>query len=152
MVPGVGIEPTRPYGHGILSPERLPVPPPRRSFIVEGPRPSAHDTGAPRRAPGRVDTPCLRPLLMYNVPMKGFTVAEARARFGDLLDEAEQGNAVAIERHGVRFILRAEPAAPAREASALFEWLDPAVEAGQWSWDMTPGGVKFKGTRRRARR
>ncbi len=29
MVPGVGIEPTRPEGHGILSPERLPVPPPR---------------------------------------------------------------------------------------------------------------------------
>jgi hypothetical protein len=31
LVPGVGIEPTRPYGHGILSPERLPVPPPRLS-------------------------------------------------------------------------------------------------------------------------
>ena len=28
-VPGAGIEPARPYGHGILSPERLPVPPPR---------------------------------------------------------------------------------------------------------------------------
>jgi hypothetical protein len=31
LVPGVGIEPTRPYGHGILSPERLPIPPPRRT-------------------------------------------------------------------------------------------------------------------------
>jgi hypothetical protein len=29
ILPGVGIEPTRPEGHGILSPERLPVPPPR---------------------------------------------------------------------------------------------------------------------------
>jgi L-amino acid N-acyltransferase YncA len=29
MVPGVGIEPTRPLGPGILSPVRLPVPPPR---------------------------------------------------------------------------------------------------------------------------
>ena len=29
-VPGVGIEPTRPFGQGILSPLRLPVPPPRR--------------------------------------------------------------------------------------------------------------------------
>jgi hypothetical protein len=34
QVPGVGIEPTRPYGHGILSPERLPVPPPRPAAIV----------------------------------------------------------------------------------------------------------------------
>ena len=29
LVPGAGIEPTRPYGPGILSPVRLPVPPPR---------------------------------------------------------------------------------------------------------------------------
>ena len=28
-MPGPGIEPGRPEGHGILSPERLPVPPPR---------------------------------------------------------------------------------------------------------------------------
>ena len=32
LVPGAGIEPARPEGHGILSPERLPVPPPRRAF------------------------------------------------------------------------------------------------------------------------
>jgi hypothetical protein len=31
-VPGAGIEPARPSGHGILSPERLPVPPPRRVY------------------------------------------------------------------------------------------------------------------------
>jgi hypothetical protein len=37
MVPGVGIEPTRPYGHGILSPERLPVPPPRPGVPVYQP-------------------------------------------------------------------------------------------------------------------
>ena len=30
LVPGVGIEPTRPCGHTILSRKRLPVPPPRR--------------------------------------------------------------------------------------------------------------------------
>ena len=36
-LPGVGIEPTRPEGHGILSPERLPVPPPRRALIVRAP-------------------------------------------------------------------------------------------------------------------
>jgi hypothetical protein len=31
-MPGVGIEPTRPFGPRILSPVRLPVPPPRRIF------------------------------------------------------------------------------------------------------------------------
>ena len=35
VVPGVGIEPTRPYGHGILSPERLPIPPPRLGSFYE---------------------------------------------------------------------------------------------------------------------
>jgi hypothetical protein len=29
LVPGIGIEPTRPCGHRILSPARLPVPPAR---------------------------------------------------------------------------------------------------------------------------
>lgn len=33
-MPGAGIEPARPEGHGILSPERLPVPPPRRRAII----------------------------------------------------------------------------------------------------------------------
>src|SRR5688500_15753020 len=33
-MPEVGVEPTRPEGHGILSPARLPVPPLRRDSIV----------------------------------------------------------------------------------------------------------------------
>ena len=32
LVPGEGIEPTRPYGRGILSPVRLPVSPPRQKI------------------------------------------------------------------------------------------------------------------------
>ena len=31
MVPRVGLEPTRPKGHRILSPARLPIPPPGHS-------------------------------------------------------------------------------------------------------------------------
>ncbi len=27
VVPGVGLEPTRPFGQGILNPSRLPIPP-----------------------------------------------------------------------------------------------------------------------------
>ena len=41
--------------------------------------------------------------LVYTVHMKLLKVAEARARFGELLDHAEQGDDVFIERNGVRF-------------------------------------------------
>ena len=34
MVPGAGIEPAQPYGRGILSPLRLPVPPPGRGALL----------------------------------------------------------------------------------------------------------------------
>jgi hypothetical protein len=35
MVPGEGIEPSIPYGRGILSPQRIPVPPPRPVWRCE---------------------------------------------------------------------------------------------------------------------
>jgi hypothetical protein len=84
--------------------------------------------------------------------MKGFTVAEARARFGDLLDQAEQGEAVVIERRGVRFTLRSEALAAPRQPAPFFEWLNPDVEAGQWTWELTKSGAKFRGRRARKRR
>jgi hypothetical protein len=84
---------------------------------------------------------------MYAV--KGFTVAEARARFGDLLDQAEQGQPVVIERRGVRFTLSSETEHPRRSAAPFFEWLDPDVEAGQWTWTMSKAGAAF---RRRGRK
>ena len=34
VVPGAGIEPARPYGHKILSLERLPIPPSRQDVLV----------------------------------------------------------------------------------------------------------------------
>jgi hypothetical protein len=84
--------------------------------------------------------------------MKGFTVAEARARFGDLLDQAEHGDTVVIERHGVRFVLQAEPKRPAPVGVQPFEWLDPVVEAGEWTWDLASAGVRFRPRRRQPRR
>ena len=86
---------------------------------------------------------------MYVV--KGFTVSEARARFGDLLDQAEQGEAVVIERRGVRFTLRSEAAPTAPPMRPFFDWIDPAVESGQWTWALTRSGAKFQGKRRRTR-
>jgi antitoxin (DNA-binding transcriptional repressor) of toxin-antitoxin stability system len=83
--------------------------------------------------------------------MSDMKVAEARARFGQLLDEAEKGRPVSIERRGVRFRLIAEPPAPAKRSRRppLFEFVDPAVSAGQWSWKAGPRGLAFVPRRRR---
>jgi hypothetical protein len=87
--------------------------------------------------------------MVYNVHlMKGYKVSEARARFGDLLDEAEAGDVVFIQRHGVTFSLRAEgsPAKRAQPVSTI-TWAHPAVEAGQWTWEEGPDGLEFVDTR-----
>ena len=83
--------------------------------------------------------------------MKSFKVAEARARFGDLLDQAEQGTPVVIERKGVRFMLQAQrmPTQAVRP-DRLFEGVDSAVLNGEWTWVLGSGGLRFRA--RRARR
>jgi antitoxin (DNA-binding transcriptional repressor) of toxin-antitoxin stability system len=85
--------------------------------------------------------------------MKLFKVAEARARFGEILDEAESGATVVIERRGVRFELAA--AAPARTSSSskalLFDHVDPDLIDGQWTWKPGSKGLTFA-ARRRTRR
>lgn len=80
--------------------------------------------------------------------MKGYRVAEARARFGALLDEAEEGEIVFIERHGIRFTLMAENlrAKPGGPVSTI-TWAHPAVRAGQWTWEDGPDGLDFVDTR-----
>jgi antitoxin (DNA-binding transcriptional repressor) of toxin-antitoxin stability system len=70
-------------------------------------------------------------------------VSEARARFGEILDEAEQGSPVVIERRGVRFRLVAEPRAARRSAGRLFEYVDRDVMSANWTWQQGPGGVRF---------
>ncbi len=82
--------------------------------------------------------------------MKHYKVAEARARFGDLLDEAEHGSPVVIERHGVRFTLVAEPAAARHSPSGqLFRAVDSRVMSGQWTWASTARGLRFRARRTR---
>jgi hypothetical protein len=85
---------------------------------------------------------------MYNVhAMKPLKVAEARARFGEVLDEAEQGAPVFIERRGVRF--RVSVDAPAkRTPRTTFAFVDAAVLDGQWGWEQGPTGVRFKAHRK----
>lgn len=89
---------------------------------------------------------------MYNVRvMKQLKVAEARARFGEILDEAEKGMPVFIERRGIRFRLAVEAGArKSADKPRLFEKVDPVVMAGQWSWSEGPKGLRFT-ARRKAR-
>lgn len=90
---------------------------------------------------------------MYNVHMKRFTVSEARARFGDVLDAAEEGGEVVIERRGVRFLVQAEtPPARVTKRASLIEYLDPSIEAGDWTWEYVRGGLRFRPRRRIRRR
>lgn len=81
---------------------------------------------------------------------KAFRVAEARARFGEILDEAEKGGDVFIERRGVRFRVVADRArSRKRTGTRLFDHVDPAVASGRWTWEPASGGVRFTPRRRR---
>ena len=80
--------------------------------------------------------------------MKRYSVVHVRERLADVLDEVEQGNPVVIERRGVRYVLRVEPAARKRSAKSAIETIDPAVESGQWQWTPTAKGTRFSGRRR----
>jgi prevent-host-death family protein len=87
---------------------------------------------------------------MYNVhAMKFLKVAEARARFGEVLDQAEAGAPVLIERRGVRFRVVVD-GAPKRRAAASFDYVDDEVIDGQWTWEPGDAGISFK-ARRKAR-
>lgn len=82
--------------------------------------------------------------------MSHMKVSEARARFGEILDEAEKGTPVLIERRGVRFRLTAEPGQPVKAAEApLFDFVDAAVMTGQWTWKAGAKGLAFAPRRKR---
>jgi len=81
--------------------------------------------------------------------MKRYTVAEARARFSDLLDAAENGQAAVIERRGVRFVIRPEGTRKRTSGRKLIEYVAPEVAKGQWTWELGDAGLKFRGRRRR---
>jgi prevent-host-death family protein len=89
---------------------------------------------------------------MYNVQiMKRYRATAARQHFSDLLDAAERGEEVVIERRGVRFRVEPLPVSKRpKRRKPFFKVLDPAVEAGQWSWEWEPGkDLRFVDTRKR---
>jgi antitoxin (DNA-binding transcriptional repressor) of toxin-antitoxin stability system len=87
---------------------------------------------------------------MYNVQVaKEYTVAAVRERLAEALDEAERGEPVFIERRGVTYRLSVEPKPRRRTSrSPRIDILDPALEAGQWTWDWRGRELRLR-TRRR---
>jgi hypothetical protein len=71
--------------------------------------------------------------------------ATARQHFSGLLDAAERGDRVVIERRGVQFELgvRRPPPARARRTS-LVEAMDCAVERGAWTWRADGNALVFE--------
>jgi prevent-host-death family protein len=77
--------------------------------------------------------------------MRRYSVAQARERFAEVLDAAESGQAVVIERRGVRFVVaasRPRGRRPGRRRSVIRR-IDPAVVAGEWTWTWKADGLRF---------
>ena len=83
--------------------------------------------------------------------MKRYSAAQVRERLADVLNEAEQGIPIVIERRGVRYVLKVERPRRQRKSRSAIEVLDPAVAAGEWQWTFTAHGLRFGGRRRRRR-
>ncbi len=82
--------------------------------------------------------------------MKRYSVAQARAHFSELLDTAEAGGSVVIERRGARFRLKPERARKRCQARAsIIAHVDPIVLEGRWTWELGNEGLRFVGRRRR---
>jgi len=85
--------------------------------------------------------------------MKRYSVAQARIHFSHLLDAAEAGDAVVIERRGTRFRLETDRSRPAVRRTAkprsVIEYVDPVVLEGQWTWQWADGGLRFTPRRKR---
>lgn len=77
--------------------------------------------------------------------MKRYSAAVARSRLAEVLDLAERGDSVIIERRGIRFVVRVQ--APKKRKRApkrpRIEILDAAVESGQWSWAWSDANVEL---------
>jgi antitoxin (DNA-binding transcriptional repressor) of toxin-antitoxin stability system len=90
--------------------------------------------------------------VLYNVRVKRYSMAQARQQFAELLDAAERGHPVVIERRGVRFVMEARRRPrprPVRRRS-IIQRMDPAVASGEWTWSWNARSLRFKG-RPRAR-
>lgn len=85
------------------------------------------------------------PTRLYIVHVKRYTAAQARQNLSHVLDAAEKGESVVIERRGVRFCVRQERVPRGRPRGSLrIESLDPAVAEGRWTWEPGRSGLRFR--------
>lgn len=78
--------------------------------------------------------------LLYIVHMKQVTASEARKNWFRLLDEALDGEVIAVQRKGHRLVLRREDVAKSRNTKASRQYkrllhVPDGEKADQWSWD-----------------
>jgi antitoxin (DNA-binding transcriptional repressor) of toxin-antitoxin stability system len=75
--------------------------------------------------------------------MKTVTASEARKHWFRLLDEALQGEVIAVQRKGRRLVLRREEVADSRKPKGARRYkrllrVPDADKADRWSWDWRP--------------
>jgi antitoxin (DNA-binding transcriptional repressor) of toxin-antitoxin stability system len=75
--------------------------------------------------------------------MKRYTATQARQDLSGLLDEAERGEAVVIERAGRRFQVVPQPLAVSVRVPAHLDIVDASVASGSWTWRWGPKGLRF---------
>ena len=91
-------------------------------------------------SPEPAEALALPPWPMYIVHMARSTAAQARQNLSRLLDAAERGEEVIVERRGVRFRIVAEPVELAEAPARPLLVADEAVLAGEWHWEAGPDG------------
>jgi hypothetical protein len=85
--------------------------------------------------------------------MRYFSASQARSRLAEVLDIAEAGQPVLIGRAGVQFQVSVRrPRRGQPPVGPMFEILDPAVDAGCWTWVRDQGGLRFAARAERRRR
>ena len=78
--------------------------------------------------------------LLYLVRMKQVTASEARKNWFRLLDEALDGEVIAVQRKGHRLVLRREDKAKSRHTKVARQYkrllqVPGAEKADEWSWN-----------------
>jgi hypothetical protein len=94
--------------------------------------------------------------LLYIVRMKQVTASEARKNWFRLLDEALDGEVIAVQRKGHRLVLRREDVAKSRNTKVARQYkrllqVPDAENADGWSWDWR-GTERSLVLRRRSKR
>lgn len=85
--------------------------------------------------------------------MKRFSAASAKQRLSYLLDAAERGEPVIIERRGVSFRVQPERQVSLQKARRrpILEILDPSITKGDWEWKWARGELSFVAGKRARR-